>query len=288
MPELSVYSESCNFVSIEMDNGADIYVTDQMGRRVCIPAHPKRIVSLVPSQTELLVALDREDALVGITRFCVHPQEIFRKKTRIGGTKQLDFDKIAALNPDLIIGNKEENEESQIRKLMDLYPVWMSDIHDLPEAADMIVRLGAIVGKEERAELIVREIETAFASLSSLVAGKQSKKVAYVIWNNPIMLAGKHTFIDAMLQRCGFENVAASSLDGRYPVCTEEQLKRLSPDLILLSSEPFPFSEKHLDYFQRIVSAARPVLVDGEFYSWYGSRLMQAPRYFAELVKNCL
>src|ERR1700722_20147309 len=101
--------------------------TDQMGRTISVEWPVKRIISLVPSQTELLYSLGLADEVIGITKFCVHPKEWFHSKTRVGGTKKLDFEKIAALKPDLIIGNKEENEEVQIKQLMQDYPVWMSD-----------------------------------------------------------------------------------------------------------------------------------------------------------------
>src|ERR1700741_1030662 len=119
--------------------------TDQMNREIELKGSPKRIISLVPSQTELLWHLGLREELVGITKFCVHPEEMFHTKPRVGGTKKFDLKKIAELKPDLIIGNKEENEQVQIEELMKQYPVWMSDITNLDQALDMISRVGALV-----------------------------------------------------------------------------------------------------------------------------------------------
>lgn len=252
--------------------------TDQMGRTISIEWPPKRIVSLVPSQTELLFDLGLDAEVVGITKFCVHPEEWFRSKTRVGGTKKLDFTKIAELKPDLIIGNKEENEEAQIKQLMEQYPVWMSDIHNLHEALDMIKELGAIADKRQKAYALVNDIEKNF---SQLKAGEKLK-VLYFIWKNPYMVVGTDTFINDMLSRCGLENIAGNN--SRYPELSKEEITKLNPDVMLLSSEPFPFADKHIDEFKALCPNAKILLADGEYFSWYGSRLLGAPKYFQNLL----
>lgn len=254
-----------------------------MGRSIQLgDSPPQRIVSLVPSQTELLADLGLEKEVVGITKFCVHPSDWFQSKNRVGGTKTLDFQKIKALKPDLIIGNKEENEQGQIEFLASRYPVWMSDIHHLEEALEMIRYLGALTGKAEKANAIAVEVERRFEQ--ELPTVQSPRKAVYLIWRKPYMVAGSDTFIDDMLQRAGFENVFRGL--GRYPEVSTAQLAEARPSVLMLSSEPYPFSEKHIKELQELCPDARVMLVDGELFSWYGSRLLQAPAYFAELRMN--
>lgn len=253
---------------------------DQMGHEVQLAASPRRIISLVPSQTELLYDLGLEEEVVGITKFCVHPEEWFRSKTRVGGTKKFDFEKIAALQPDLIIGNKEENERGQILALQEKYPVWMSDITDLRSAMEMIAGIGALTGKADRAATIMADIDRGFKALQTSAAERTKKRVAYLIWKNPYMAAGPGTFIDHVLQLLHFSNVLTTA---RYPETTLAELAELQPELVLLSSEPYPFTEKHQAEIQAVLPSSEILLVDGEMFSWYGSRLQHAPAYFRKL-----
>jgi len=253
-------------------------VTDQLRRRVEIPFPPQRIVSLVPSQTELLFDLGVGKRVVGVTKFCIYPPEARQSATVIGGTKNFDFDKIISLQPDLIIGNKEENYQTGIEQLAAKYPVWLSDISDLPQALDMIRRVGFIAGAKERAEQIATEIAASFAALAAPVP---LIPAAYFIWRKPYMAAASGTFIDDMLRRAGFRNVFAHL--SRYPEITPEQLTAAAPARILLSSEPYPFKEKHLVEFRELCPTATVQLVDGELFSWYGSRLRRSAAYFQTL-----
>jgi ABC-type Fe3+-hydroxamate transport system substrate-binding protein len=257
--------------------------TDQMGRTVqLLNWPPRRIISLVPSQTEFLADLGLDEQVVGITKFCLHPTDWFQNKKRVGGTKTLDFQKIEALQPDLILGNKEENEQSQIESLAERYPVWMSDIYTLEDALDMMRRFGELTGKSEKANSIADEIDSGFTQRLSLHT--QHLKVAYLIWRKPYMVAAAGTFIDHMLQHAGFENAFKDR--ERYPEVSAAELARVDPEVILLSSEPYPFSEKHITALQEICPKARIQLVDGEMFSWYGSRLLQVPGYLAALRKE--
>jgi ABC-type Fe3+-hydroxamate transport system substrate-binding protein len=251
---------------------------DQLNRTLTLSAKPKRIISLVPSQTELLHHLGLNDEVIGITKFCVHPSDWFETKNRVGGTKHYDFDKIKALQPDLIIGNKEENDKAQIAQLMQLYPVWMSDINNLNDALDMILRLSELVGKQTNGKELVQELETTFARLQS-ERELPPLKVAYFIWRKPYMVAGANTFINDMLQRCGFSNVFANEKE-RYPQVDLSFLASKKPDVILLSSEPYPFAEKHFLELEAVCPKAKIILVDGELFSWYGSRLLNSVAYF--------
>lgn len=251
--------------------------TDQMGDVIHIDA-PRRIVSLVPSQTELLFDLGLDEEIVGITKFCIHPKEKCRTKTKIGGTKKFRFAAIDALAPDLIIGNKEENYKEGIETLKMSYPVWMSDIYGLQDAYDMIKGIGALVRKKEEALDIVSDIEKNFAALSP----KMNKRALYLIWQDPFMGVGSDAFIHEMMQKCGLENVLADKT--RYPALTAQDIEAMQPELILLSSEPYPFKEKHQKAFQEMFPFAKTILVDGEMFSWYGSRLRYAPAYFESII----
>jgi ABC-type Fe3+-hydroxamate transport system substrate-binding protein len=268
---------------------------DQLNRKVLLNFPPARIVSLVPSQTELLYDLGLRDEVAGITKFCIHPDEWFKTKPRVGGTKKINFEKINTLKPDLIIGNKEENDQSQIEELMKHYPVWMSDVKNLEDALNMILQIGELVNKKNEAIRLSSDIRSGFDNLPGKIRDftplhkletlniKQSS-VAYLIWKDPLITVGADTFIHDMLSKCGFENVFSNQK--RYPEITEEDLGTLHPDLILLSSEPFPFKEKHREEFQSRFPDSTVLLVDGELFSWYGSRLLKAPEYFRSLVNQ--
>lgn len=256
--------------------------TDQMNRTVEISFPPKRIISLVPSQTELLFDLGLNDEVIGITKFCIHPHDKFKSTTKIGGTKTLNFEKIKDLAPDLIIGNKEENEQGQIEELMKHYPVWMSDIKTLDDSLDMIGRVGELVNKNDEAQQLKTEIKDEFFRLSEFIPKtEQNLSVAYFIWKDPYMVAGDETFINDLLNRCRLKNIFSGR--GRYPETSLEELQSLSPDLVFLSSEPYPFKDKHVAEMQKLIPSAQILLVDGEFFSWYGSRIKGAPKYFKNI-----
>ncbi len=247
-----------------------------MGNSVKVPLKINRIISLVPSQTELLVDLGLRDQLVGVTKFCVHPEGLFETVERIGGTKTIKIQRIIDLQPDLVIGNKEENSQSDIEALYPNCSVWMSDITDVPSALDMLLSIGDITNKVTEAKLLHDEISAQFQKLDAYKTDS-TKNALYLIWRKPYMAAGKGTFIDDCLQRIGLENVL--KID-RYP---EVDLSSISPDFILLSSEPYPFSNQHIAELQIVYPDSKIVLVDGEFFSWYGSRMNLAVDYFLGL-----
>ena len=220
--------------------------------------------------------------MVGITKFCIHPKEQFQRKPRIGGTKQFNMVKIADLQPDLIIGNLEENEKEQMEHLFSRYPVWMSDIKTLEDALDMIEQIGFLVGKPKAAQNLRKQIKDQFLNLKqSLSLTIPKKRVAYFIWRKPYMVAASNTFIDKMLESAQFENVFHNMK--RYPMVNKEDIQKSNPDVILLSSEPFPFTEKHFPELLEICPKAIIKVVDGEMFSWYGNRLLHAPAYFSNL-----
>jgi len=253
-------------------------VTDQSGREVEIPNFPVRIISLVPSQTELLFDLGLGDRVVGITKFCVHPQEWFSSKTRVGGTKILRYGVIDALQPDLIIGNKEENTLDDVNRLSENYPVWVSNVNTLGSAIGMILSIGEITQTKAIAESIVQTINDRFSQLQPL----KTYRTLYLIWRRPYMAAGTNTFVDDMLSRCGFKNVLEEE---RYPELSLAQIRELNPEVVLFSSEPYPFKEHHLAELKRSLPHAKLQLINGEPFSWYGTRLQNSVAYFQRLLE---
>lgn len=258
--------------------------TDQLGREVTINFPPERIVSVVPSLTELLFDLGLDEEVVGVTRFCIHPIEKFATRTKIGGTKKLKIDQIRTLQPDLIIANREENTQQEIELLMQEFPVWVSDIGNLEEAMEAIAQIGALVNREPEAGYLNHLIHSGFTDLQTLAAQNGiNKKVAYLIWKDPYLFAGKNTFIDHLLTLNGLSNVMQQN---RYPEATLSELVFLKPDLVLLSSEPYPFKQQHLEELKAILPDTKVMLVDGEMFSWYGSRMVKAVQYLFEFQKK--
>jgi ABC-type Fe3+-hydroxamate transport system substrate-binding protein len=236
---------------------------------------PKQIISLVPSITELLYDLGLDNEVMGITKFCIHPEAWLKQKTMIGGTKKLNLKKIEAINPDLIIANKEENVQDQIEKLCQSFNVYLTDINTYEDALDLILDIGELTSSNDVANIMHSETIEAFENFKP--RGKPGSCL-YLIWNEPMMVVGKHTYIDAMLTKVGFENIMQLI---RYPEISREIIEGLKPDYVLLSSEPYPFNEKHLEQFSKIFPDAKVRLVDGEMFSWYGSRMRKLPEYMS-------
>jgi ABC-type Fe3+-hydroxamate transport system substrate-binding protein len=251
---------------------------DQMGRSLALSHKPQRIVSLVPSITELLYDLVPADHIVGTTFFCVHPAGKVESSSRIGGTKTLKIDKIRALKPDLIIGSKEENVKEQVEVLANEFHVWMSDVKTLNDAFDMILQLGRLLHNEAAAQSIMANMAGGFERLP-----KAGKRALYLIWRNPYMGAGNDTFIHEVMAAAGFYNVLSIP---RYPELSLEQIQGLNPEIIFLSSEPYPFKQKHVAELAQQVPETKIELVDGELFSWYGSRLLNSPAYLTQLVER--
>ncbi|MDX1904861.1 MAG: helical backbone metal receptor [Thermonemataceae bacterium] len=260
--------------------------TDQLSRKIILePSKIQRIISLVPSQTELLYDLGLGERIVGITKFCIHPKEKVKNVQKIGGTKNLHLELIHSLKPDLIIANKEENERMHIESLSESFKVWVSDVNSLTDALQMIRSVGELSNTENQANKIEVAISENFRQLREQHPFLlKKKKVAYFIWREPWMLAANNTFINAMLEEIGFENVFADM--SRYPEISLTTLHQLDVDYIFLSSEPYPFTEKHITEIKKVIPQAKSVLVDGEMFSWYGSRLLYAATYFRNLLSS--
>ena len=250
-------------------------IQDQMGRSLSLPGPPRRIISLVPSLTELLFDLGLEKEVVGVTEYCLHPEEQIDRLPTIGGPKAFDFQRITELEPDLLIGVREENYRKGILRLAQDFPVWMGGVNNVEDALEMIRLLGKILGREKRSRRLAAAIKT---SLDSLPSGP-GWNTAYMIWKDPYRAAGRETMIADLLQRCGLKNLFADR--GRYPVIAEGELA--DAELILLSSEPYPFNIREKKELEDRFPGARVRLVDGTMFSWYGSRLQYFSDYWTNL-----
>lgn len=256
-----------------------IHVEDQMNHTIRLDKPPKRIVSLVPSQTELLFDLGLEKEVVGITKFCIYPVHWFKNKTRVGGTKNVNFEVLDSLSPDLIIANKEENSKADILALQQKYPVYVSDITTVEQSCDMILAIGQLTQTLNRAKQIVNQIQQDFKCLPQINAS-----ILYFIWSDPYMVVGNNTFIGHLINQLGMKN----KIDGekmRYKEISQEEIQQLNPDCILLSSEPFPFREKHIQQIKQFYKG-KILQVDGELFSWYGSRMLKMKAYFEQLAHS--
>lgn len=239
-----------------------------------------RIVSTVPSITELLADLGLEDEVVGITKFCVHPQAWYRSKPRIGGTKTLNIEKIKKLKPDLVISNKEENVKAQIEALSQFTEVLVSEIRTPEDNLDLISKLGELTDKRLTALRLRQELQESIITVNST----NTISTAYLIWREPYMTIGSDTYIHALMKKCGFVNIFGHKT--RYPETTFLELKNLQPKLTLLSSEPYPFKQKHAEEIAAFIPSTKVILVDGEAFSWYGTRLIRTAPYLTELISS--
>lgn len=239
-----------------------------------------KIISLVPSITETLFDLGLSEAeIIGRTKFCIHPENRVKNIAVIGGTKNLNIEKIKALKPDLIVANKEENRKEDVEELQKYFKVLVTNISTLEDNYYLLKNLGNILNRQETAQKFNIKIYEVFQNFSDL----PKKKCAYLIWQNPYMTVGSDTFIHDILDKVGFENIFKHHK--RYPEISVEDLK--TADYIFLSSEPFPFQQKHIDELQKELPDAKIFLVDGEAFSWYGTRLAKCEGYFQNLVEKC-
>ncbi|MGB0424516.1 MAG: helical backbone metal receptor [Flavobacteriales bacterium] len=258
-------------------NNTKISISDQLGRPISLPSPAIRIISLVPSITELLFDLGLKDRVVGVTKFCVHPAEA-SNQSRIGGTKNPKIDQIIALQPDLVIANKEENRKEDFDALAEHFKVYVSDVVDLDSAFAMFNDLGILTATQPEAKLLINQIKTSWNSFLKPVA---KVNVLYAIWKNPWMFAGIDTYINHVLIHLGFDN---SLHQNRYPQLDISQIKDLSPEFLFLSSEPYPFKNQDLVDLQQQLPHTKVLLVDGEAFSWYGSRMKHCASYLQQLM----
>ncbi|WP_457616974.1 ABC transporter substrate-binding protein [Lutibacter sp.] len=260
-------------------------IKDQLNRTLTIEHSPTRIISLVPSQTELLYDMALEKELIGITKFCVHPFHLKATKEIVGGTKKVNFDKIKNLNPDFILCNKEENTLEMIQELETIAPTYVSDIHNLTAAKELIFDLGQLLNRRTEATAILAKIDFKLSDFKQFMKDRPFKKVAYFIWANPWMAVGKNNFINEMLLLNKFENIYADR--DRYPEVDIQRIRHEGdPEVVFLSSEPYHFSDEHAFEIGTYANRSITVFADGEMFSWFGSRTIKAFDYFKELHKR--
>lgn len=253
----------------------EIRIVDQLCRTVVIPNKPERIISLVPSITELLFDLGLDNEIVGITDYCILPKDKVADKTRIGGVKQIDLSAIEELSPDFVLASKEENDRDEIMELQKHYPVWVSDVHTLNDVFSMIESIGVMVNRMGIAQRLVGEMKSGFDMLPAYLP----MQAAYLVWNNPCIVAATGTLIDEIMQKCGLTNVY-KHLEG-YPQIDRGSLG--SADIILLTSEPYSFDIGEIESFKQDFPQQEVYCVDGLMFSWYGSHLRLTPAYLKHL-----
>lgn len=253
---------------------------DARDRTLTLDRVPGRIVSLVPSQTELLAHLGLEEEVVGLTRFCERPEHWRSEKTIVGGTKQVDIDTVRALNPDLVLANHEENTREDVAALDEIAPVFVTEVKTVPEALDMIRTVGTLTGTSDQTSTLAGRIISRFDALPDF----PPLRAAYLIWREPYMTVGGDTFVHDVMKRGDLINAFGD--ETRYPEITLEILANTNLDVVLCASEPFPF-HKNQDKFtgdiREAMSDTPVAVVDGQPFSWYGPRLLETPSYLNTL-----
>jgi ABC-type Fe3+-hydroxamate transport system substrate-binding protein len=269
---------------------AERTVVDDIGRRVVLPEHPRRIVCLVPSLTETLFAIGAGADVVGVTRYCEEPAAAVAPLPKLGGTKNPDLAAVRALAPDLVIMNAEENRREDFAALAAAgLTVFVTEPKTVMDGLRVIDTLGTITGRDAGATLASAQR----ASLDRIVdAGGTTRSVRYFcpIWRKPWMAFNADTYAHDLLRTAGGENVCASGAD-RYPVVTLEQIAAAAPEVVLLPDEPYAFGEK--DRAALAPLAATPALrgghvyfVDGKALSWYGPRIADGVARFAAIFSD--
>jgi ABC-type Fe3+-hydroxamate transport system substrate-binding protein len=255
---------------------------DQIGREVKLGNKPKRIVSLVPSITYTLASFEMENEVKGISLFCKYPSHWKKEKTIIGGPKNIKIDRIKKLNPDLILASKEENNKKDIELLSQYFPVYVSDVKDYKSNLDFLDDMGTLLKKDEMANLFIHNIKNLHQKIQKL--NNKRKSAVYLIWKDPYMSVGGDTFINEMMKEAGFDNVYSNT--NRYPTITIKDIKEKNPEILLLSSEPYPFKQNHKDEWEKILPDTKVKLVKGELFTWFGTYPLIAYKYFINLSKN--
>ena len=274
-------------------------IADAIGRVHAVARADARIVSLVPSITELLFELGAGDRLVGRTGFCIHPRQRIRTVPKVGGTKSVDVEAIRALAPTHLIVNIDENEKPTIDQLAGFVPNVivthpLGPLDNLP----LYRLLGGIFGRESKAADLCEDFQKAYVNAVGACADLPRERVLYLIWKSPWMTVSRDTYVSRTLAAVGWDTIETDSKD-RYPKIelTPELLS--GADRILLSSEPYAFRERHLDEIRQILfaddtdfvptpmeepeSSVTVSLIDGEMTSWYGSRAIEGMTYLARL-----
>lgn len=262
--------------------GASDPLTDAVGTVHVPSGEAPRIVSLVPSLTELICDLGLARFLVGRSGFCIHPREVVRTIPKMGGTKDANIERIREAKPTHLVVNIDENRREQVDELAQFVPHVIVTHPLVPEDNIALFRLfGGIFGAEQPAQHLEHEFTGAMTALSGVRELLLREKVLYLIWKKPWMTISQETYVSAMLAAAGWDSVPAAS-DVRYPVVEPPLTAGETPDFLLLSSEPYHFREKHIPEAESAFGIPAR-LIDGEMVSWYGSRSIAGLRYLAAL-----
>lgn len=262
---------------------------DATGAAVVLPAPPRRIVSLIPSITEILFALGAGPSVAGCTVYCTEPPEGVATKTRVGGEKNPKLEVIRALGADLVVANIEENLREHVETLRRWgIPVYVTYPRTVAAGIRLVGDLGALVGLPEQGTQMAAVLESALDGVRSARVGKPASRVFYPIWRQPWMTVNRDTYAHDMLALCGGDNVFGQSVT-RYPEVTLEDVARAEPGVILLPDEPYRFRRAHLADFDAhpdipAVRDRRIHLVDGKLATWYGPRIAEALRVLPRLI----
>ena len=266
-------------------------LTDSTGTPVHLGSQPARIVSLIPSITEILFALGLDQEIAAVTRYCTHPLEKVKAKVRIGGEKDPDLEGIRRIGPDLVIANMEENRREDVAQLRAWgIPVYVTYPRMVEEGIRLVQDLGALTGREAEAGRIVREIEPLYHEVLVKTAGRPPVRVFCPIWRKPYMTINRDTYVHDMLRVNGGENVFGDRVE-RYPEVELKDVAARKPDVILLPDEPYRFRRLHLGDFASFeempaVRSGRLHLIDGKLISWYGPRIAEALRTLPMLLRR--
>ena len=262
---------------------------DATGAAVVLPSPPRRIVSLIPSITEILFALGAGPSVTGCTVYCTEPPEGVATKTRVGGQKNPKLDVIRELGADLVVANSEENVREHVETLRRWgIPVYVTYPRTVAAGIRLVSDLGSVVGLPERGRETAAALEAALDDVRSARAGKPARRVFYPIWRQPWMTVNRDTYAHDMLALCGGDNVFGQSAK-RYPEVTLPDVARAAPEVILLPDEPYRFRRAHLANFDvcpdiPAVRERRVRLVDGKLATWYGPRIAEALRVLPRLM----
>ncbi len=248
-------------------------IVDALGREAMYPFPPQRIICLCPAITETLIELGLAEQIVGRTKYCLYPKGQVEHIPVVGGTKQVDVDKILALKPELIITEKEDNSKEIVELLEVHVPVYVAQVESVQGAYKMIEDMGSLTNRKTEAQSMIESIKEEFSKLP-----RHQARAGYLIWRKPYMAVGATTYINDLLGHLGFTN-PFTELAGRYPAVDGEALRAAKLDVLFLASEPFPFQEKHVKELQEIIPDTKIELIDGEMF-WYGAKMRQAPTYF--------
>ena len=268
---------------MEIDDTDAVQIVDALGRAHPRAASDARIVCLVPSITELLFELGLAAQVVGRTGFCFHPKAAVKKVPKVGGTKDFDLEKIRALEATHLIVNIDENPKAAV----DASALFVPNVvvtHPMgPMDNIALYRLvGGIFGREREAEQLTGRFETAYGEAVEATQNLPRERVLYVIWKDPWMTISRDTYIARTLATVGWDHVELGS--ERYPAFSLEQISSFGADRVLLSTEPYAFRQRDVEYLRREhlgATKAAVSLIDAEMTSWYGSRAIEGMRYLA-------